>query len=564
MENQVQYYDNILANHPDWQVYDRYVDEGITGTSTKKRKNFMRMMEDAEKGCFDLIITREVSRFARNTVDTLQETRKLKSKGIEVWFTEDNIWTMNDEDGELRLTIMATLAQNESKKTSLRVKAGQKVSFQNAVPYGTGNILGYDKLPNHGGYVINEEQAETVRMIFKYYLEGNGIRRIQFLMEEAGRKTATGLTNWSCSCIGRTLNNPFYCGTIVYRKQFVEDYLEQKKRKNFGEVEQIVVEGKHEPIISKEDFEKVQEMLNSKSVRAWNKGKRGVKVSENVWCNKLICSCGHKFNRKKWHKTKEGFIQYGFQCYEQIRSGTVKYREKKGLPTEGICEAPMIQDWKLNLMAKMLFQQFFDNKDNILEIANRLLEDNICCELNDENKEELNRLVSQYENTKKKYDGLVEMRLADEISREIYLEKRVEYEKTLEKLQTKIDELQNIGDVSEDDLKNKLDVLKYALEQDFKFELYDIPDSIIDAFVDKIVVCKDHYEWYLRLDTEEPIKCIAGGTKAKPVISMVEQTPPFVESDTGCNRRDVSECYLFSVKLDFEKAKSSHYLQKCR
>lgn len=100
------------------------MDEGITGTSTLKRKQFMAMMEDASKGCFDLIITREVSRFARNTVDTLQETRKLRRMGVEVYFTEDNIWTMNDEDGELRLTIMATLAQNESKKTSLRVKAG--------------------------------------------------------------------------------------------------------------------------------------------------------------------------------------------------------------------------------------------------------------------------------------------------------------------------------------------------------------------------------------------------------------------------------------------------------
>lgn len=121
--NQVQYYDNILSMHPEWEVYQYYIDEGITGTSTLKRKQFMAMMEDASKGCFDLIITREVSRFARNTVDTLQETRKLRRMGVEVYFTEDNIWTMNDEDGELRLTIMATLAQNESKKTSLRVKS---------------------------------------------------------------------------------------------------------------------------------------------------------------------------------------------------------------------------------------------------------------------------------------------------------------------------------------------------------------------------------------------------------------------------------------------------------
>ena len=133
LDNQVQYYDNIMNQHPDWKLYDRYIDEGITGTSVKKRKNFMRMINDAEKGCFDLIITREVSRFARNTVDTLQETRKLKRIGVEVYFTEDNIWTFNDEDGELKLTIMATLAQNESKKTSQRVKAGMKISMQNGV-----------------------------------------------------------------------------------------------------------------------------------------------------------------------------------------------------------------------------------------------------------------------------------------------------------------------------------------------------------------------------------------------------------------------------------------------
>ena len=138
LDNQVQYYDDILKKNPDWILYDRYIDEGITGTSTKKRKNFMRMMEDAKAGRFDLIVTREVSRFARNTVDTLQETRKLKNIGVEVYFIEDNIWTFNDEDGELKLTIMATLAQNESKKTSQRVKAGQMISFQNGVFYGTG------------------------------------------------------------------------------------------------------------------------------------------------------------------------------------------------------------------------------------------------------------------------------------------------------------------------------------------------------------------------------------------------------------------------------------------
>ena len=169
LSNQIQYYDDILKQHPDWELYDKYIDEGITGTSIHKRPNFLRMLEDAERHRFDLIITREVSRFARNTVDTLQQTRELKKMGVEVYFTEDNIWTFKDDDGELKLTIMATLAQNESKKISQRVKAGQKITFQNGVFYGTGNILGYDKVGKD--MVINPEQAKTVKFIFDSYFK---------------------------------------------------------------------------------------------------------------------------------------------------------------------------------------------------------------------------------------------------------------------------------------------------------------------------------------------------------------------------------------------------------
>ena len=139
------------------------------------------MLEDAKNGCFDLIITREVSRFARNTVDTLQETRKLKKMGIEVYFTDDNIWTMNDEDGELKLTLMATLAQNESKKTSQRVKAGQKISFENGVFYGNGNILGYDKVGKQ--LVINTETAPIVQEIFELYSKSFRLSKNSYLFK---------------------------------------------------------------------------------------------------------------------------------------------------------------------------------------------------------------------------------------------------------------------------------------------------------------------------------------------------------------------------------------------
>lgn len=237
LENQVQYYDELLIRHPEWTLIDRYIDEGITGTSINKREGFLRMMQDAKNKKFDLIITREVSRFARNTVDTLQQTRILKSYGVEVWFTEDNIWTLNDEDGELRLSIMATLAQNESKKISQRVKAGQMISFKNGVLYGNGNILGYDRVD--GKLVVNKEQAETVKRIFELYLQGKGCRAIQDVMEQEGRKTASGLTRWQAGNINRILTNSFYCGRIEYRKQYVPDYLTQKKINNHGEIEKI-------------------------------------------------------------------------------------------------------------------------------------------------------------------------------------------------------------------------------------------------------------------------------------------------------------------------------------
>lgn len=186
----------------------------------------MRMISDAERGKFDLILTREVSRFARNTVDTLQYTRSLKAKGVEVYFINDNIKTF-DGDGELRLTIMATLAQDESRKTSIRVKAGQQTSMENGVYYGNGSILGYDRVGKK--MVINPEQAKTVRMIYDWYLAGEGIRSIQFKLEQSGRLTAMGKTTWHMTNISKILKNTFYCGIITYHKQWTPDYLEQKK-----------------------------------------------------------------------------------------------------------------------------------------------------------------------------------------------------------------------------------------------------------------------------------------------------------------------------------------------
>ena len=195
LENQMQWYEDQTKYHPNWTVVDRYIDEGITGTLAKKRPAFMRMIADAKRSKFDLIVTREVCRFARNTVDTLVITRELKDYGVEVYFVSDNIWTM-DGDGELRLTIMATLAQEESRKISERVRAGQAVSRENGVLYGNGNIIGYDRVG--GTYVINPEQAETIRMVFELYSQGLGEKEVVNELTRRGRKDGHGNVKWSC------------------------------------------------------------------------------------------------------------------------------------------------------------------------------------------------------------------------------------------------------------------------------------------------------------------------------------------------------------------------------
>ena len=334
LENQIDWYKPILEARPDWTLTAQYIDEGITGTSAEKRPRFMQMIEDARQRKFDMIITREVSRFARNTVDTLQYTRLLKEYGVEVFFINDNIKTF-DGDGELRLTIMATLAQDESRKTSIRVKAGQQTSMQNGVFYGNGNILGYDRVGKE--MVINPEQAKTVRMIYDMYLSGMGVTAIQYELEKAGRLTAMGKERWFSSYIAKMLRNSFYCGIITYHKEYTPDFLKQKKIKNYGDLEYVQVQGTHEPIVTVEEYEQVQKLMDAKSVimKNHNKGKRRVGRMQHTTAfgRLMICQCGNKFNLR-FHSRDGRTDGVDYQCYTSVNRGSVAKRLNKGLSIE--------------------------------------------------------------------------------------------------------------------------------------------------------------------------------------------------------------------------------------
>ncbi len=422
------------------------------------------------------------------------------------------------------------------------------ISFQNAVPYGNGNILGYERVGKE--FIINDDQAATVRRIFDLYEEGNGVRRIQFQLEKEERRTATGLTSWSPGNISRILRNPFYCGTIVYRKQYVPDFLEQKKINNFDDVEQVVVEGKHTPIISKEQFARVQEILDGKSASVSNKGRRGVKISDDVWMRKLVCECGHRFNRVKWHINAAGEKQFAYQCQGQATTGSVATRQKRGLSIDGICTVKAFPRWKLEVMADMIFQKFWNDKEGVLKIANEML-DKCYVEESDETQDIIDELNRRLETWEQRYDNLVNMRMNGEIDKPRYDSKRAELDKEHEILLTKLDELQVYSDISTGECEDKLQILKYGLEQNFNFSSKKIPDEIIDLFVNEIIVCTDGFIWKLNLPFKEDYSLTVDGKKNN--YSIKTQTVPSVATEQ--HRLQLQRCNPY-IQQDMHNRKS--------
>lgn len=305
--SQRNYFAEYIDARDDWSLRKIYYDEGISGTQTKKRAGFTSMIEDAYHGKIDLILTKEVSRFARNTVDTLFYTRKLKEAGVGVIFTIDNIDT-RDSDGELRLTIMASIAQEESRKTSERVKWGQRRRMEQGVVFGR-DLLGYKV--EHGRLTVNEEEAATVRAIFhKYTNEGKGTHVIARELSEEGMRPRR-VKLWSNVVILRVLRNEKYVGDLCQKKTITPDYLTHARKNNTGEEEMVCLKDHHEPIIDRELWERTQKELEKRG--GDRDGKE--KYRNRYWCSgKLICGvCGKSYvSRCKCLKSGRRYL--GWRC----------------------------------------------------------------------------------------------------------------------------------------------------------------------------------------------------------------------------------------------------------
>ena len=306
-EAQIDYYTNYIKSRDDWEFVNVYTDEGITGTSTKHREGFKKMVADALSGQIDLIVTKSVSRFARNTVDSLTTIRQLKEKGIEVYFEKENIWTF-DGKGELLLTIMSSLAQEESRSISENCTWGQRKRFADGkvtIPFN--RFLGYDRGAN-GELVVNLEQAETVRNIYDMFLQGLTYHGIAQKLTDNGIKTPGGKDKWSISTVKSILSNEKYIVDALLQKRFTVDYLTKKQKKNEGEIPQYYVEGNHEAIIPPEKFDMVQ--------REMAKRGRGKKYHSGVhpFSSKIRCGeCGSGYGAKVWHSTDK-YRRIIWQC----------------------------------------------------------------------------------------------------------------------------------------------------------------------------------------------------------------------------------------------------------
>lgn len=314
-ESQQRYFKEYIDRQPDWELYQVYADEGITGTSTKKRAAFNRMIADAHLGKFHLILTKEVSRFSRNILDTITYTRELKALGVGVLFMNDGISTL-EPDAELRLSIMGSIAQEESRKTSTRVKWGQTRRMEQGVVFGR-SLLGYDV--KDGCLTVNPEGAEIVRLIFyKYGVEKKGTTVIARELREAGYRTHSGNVKWSNTHIVKILKNEKYVGDLVQKKTITPDYLSHAKKYNHGEEEFVIIRDHHEPIIDRELWDTVQRELKKRN----RNGKLGAGHSNRyVFSGKIKCGeCGASFvSRKKTRK--DGSLYKRWSCYTATSEG---------------------------------------------------------------------------------------------------------------------------------------------------------------------------------------------------------------------------------------------------
>ena len=470
LENQISYYPDFIKSHPNWTLVPGYVDEGLTAITTKKRENFHNMIDDAEGGAFDLIITKEITRFARNTLDSIGYTRKLLADGVGVFFQNDNINTF-DEDSELRLTIMAGIAQDESRKLSDRVKFGHQQAIKKGVVLGNGRMFGYDK--DNKRLVINEEEAKMIRELFELYATNEySMKQIEDLFWARGYRNHNG-KKISHSTMSNAISNPKYKGYYVGNKVKIVDMF-TKKQKFLPEEEWVMFKdetGEIVPaIVSEALWDRANEVLARRSKDV--KRRQNLVNHPNLMTGKIFCThCGKTYYRRD-NKDRHGNVNSRWVCSGKINGGA------EACPSFGIYESEL---------KPILFEVFNETSDaageQLIETYMQLFR-----QLEGENslQDEINQVKAKIDLELKKKSKLLEHNATGAISDTDFKLLNAECTDNIQSLEHELFELEEQFN-SKQEYKEHLGNIRRALEQAKKDAGKGIINkAFVETYIDKV------------------------------------------------------------------------------
>lgn len=471
LDNQISYYEDLIKKNPNWTYAEGYIDEGLSGATTKKRENFHRMIDDAEAGKFDLIITKEISRFARNTVDSISYTRELLNAGVGVFFQNDNINTL-DDDSELRLTIMSGIAQDELRRLSGRVKFGHSQAIKNGVVLGNSRIFGYVK--DDGRLVIDEDEAPMVRELFELYATGQySMKQIETLFWEKGYRNHNGKKIAHTTMSG-IISNPKYKGYYVGNKVKVIDMFTKKQK--FLPPEEWVIHkdetGLAVPaIVDEELWEQANKVLKKRSEDV--KGRQGICNHANLLTGKLFCTdCGAPYYRRE-SKDKYGNKNSKWVCSNKINSGAAA------------CASFPIYEEELK---PLLFEVFNETEANAEALIEEYIEMYKSLADSGDTAKQIAALRDQADLARKKKSKLLGYNAAGQLSDKDFLSMNKECDKEIEEAERQIYELEQ-QQLSKEEFRKHIDTIRRVLH-DAKRDAAQgiINKDFVDKYIDKIFV----------------------------------------------------------------------------
>lgn len=461
---QIAHYTSYINSNPEWELAGIFADDGISGTNTKKREEFNRMIEACMEGKIDMVITKSISRFARNTLDCLKYIRQLKDKNIPVFFEKENINTM-DSKGEIMLTIMASLAQQESQSLSQNVKLGIQYRYQQGeVQVNHNRFLGYTKDENKRLVIVTEE-AEVIKRIYREYLEGASLIQIARGLEADGILTAAKKPKWRPESIKKILQNEKYIGDALLQKTYTVDFLSKKRVVNNGIVPQYYVENSHEPIIPREIFMQVQEeLVRRANLYTGKNGKKRVYSSKYALSSIVFCSeCGEIYRRVHWNN--RGCRSIVWRCVSRL--------EKKGSD----CTSPTVNEEVLQAAVVRAINELLVSKDAFLTT----LQTNIETVLNEEHDNSTIHIDTKLEELQKEL-----LRLANS---------KADYEEVANEIYRLREQKQNalVENAEREGRRQRIaEMTTFLNEQSTELEEYD--EQMVRRLIEKVTVHDNRFE----------------------------------------------------------------------